>query len=122
VKYTLIHGEDDKPWAIGSFIDPAPAVPKELQEKYKAGDYVLLCGNSLKLKGSKALFSKDEDFVLQQDWSSMDGDMTGSDLVELDDEPFLLWFQCIQPPKTAPAKIKKEPAPKKPAAKKRKKR
>jgi len=120
VKYTLIHGNDDKPWATGTFIDPAPAVPKELQDKYKAGDYVLMCGNSLKLKGSKAIFAKDEDFVLNQDWSSMDGDMTADDLFDLDDEPFLLWFQCILPPKKPAAKIKKEPATRKPAPKKRK--
>lgn len=108
VTYPLIHGPQDKQWGTASFIDPAPPVPKELQAKYKAGDYLLTCGANLKVKDKKIIWSAGDDYILSKDWESMDADVTGEDLAEYNDEEFLLWFQCVKPPKVKPAK----PAPK----------
>jgi hypothetical protein len=51
-------------------------------------------------------FEPRDELILKKDWSQFDDDMTGQDLVDLDDVPFLLWWQNVlmPPPKKAPRK------------------
>ena len=83
--------------------DPSPKVPPTRKDDYTTGDYLLVKGNQINLKhlGSaftKTSFDPDEELILTSDWDRFDSAMTGQDLVDLDDLPFLLWWQNVKPP------------------------
>lgn len=108
--YKLLHGDTDKSWGSAKVVDPAPKPPKS-RGALKAGDYLLVMGKDVDLKSTgrnntATVFAADEELVLTEDWAQFDAEMTGQDLVDLDDECFLLWWQNIRPPA-----VPKEKAP-----------
>jgi hypothetical protein len=104
-EYSFLAGNyATKIWAKGHLLDPAPKVPLKFSDEYQPGDYVLLRGCDLTIfdqgrNACEASFEPSEQLVLKEDWTEFDQDMTGHDLVDLGDVPFLLWWQNIQPPK-----------------------
>jgi len=108
----LISDSETTVFADGFLLDPSPKVPSDRSLQFKSGDYVLLRGGDITLKQSykKTTFEAAEEYILRADWTEFDGDMTGEDLAQLGDTPFLLWWQNIKPP-TVPTK-KRAAAPK----------
>jgi hypothetical protein len=122
--YKLLVDATKKVWGTAIFLDPQPTVPPSRKSTVKVGDYVLIRGKDItlaKAKGAsfKANFSATDEFVLTKDWVQFDDDMTGADLQGLDDVPFLLWWQSVQPPTL---KIPKKSAAALEAEKKQKKK
>ena len=99
--------------------DPAPKPPKRI--KCDAGDYVLISGDAVDLaKSARMIFDSHNDYILTYPgWESLTEDMTVSDVVDLGEERFLLWWQCIKPPKDN--KPDRKQAPGAPTAKQKKK-
>jgi hypothetical protein len=114
----LASDSNTKIWAEGIITDPAPKPPTSRSMNIQAGDYVLVAGSDLTLKKTGrssviANFEPNEELILTADWVQFDEDMTGQDLVDLGDVPFLLWWQNIKPPTV------RKPIPKKAVTKKK---
>ena len=95
-------------------------MPPSRKDSCYAGDYLLVKGKYITLKSAgaaytKATFEPINELILTADWSQFEDDMTGQDLVDLDEDTFLLWWQNVKPP-TVP----KPKAPSKPTVKPRK--
>ena len=100
-RYTLICGDKDKEWASCIFTDPSPKIADDCG--WEPGDYLKTSGNKLTLKGRvSATFSKEDMVILTTNFEAMEDDMTGQDLVDLEDQEFLIWWQNIKPPKAKP--------------------
>jgi hypothetical protein len=108
-KYELMgEVDDERVWARAQLHDPAPE--PQGTGNYKPGDYALVQGNKLELKKGKAtIFDKVNQWVLQEDWTPFEDDMTSTDLYDLGDQKFLIWFQMIKPPTTPIKKIPRKP-------------
>jgi hypothetical protein len=100
--------------------DPAPKPPATC--KYKAGDYVLVKGNNLVLtKSNRTSFESCSGLIMNATTSKpTEGDLTPQNLLEMEDEVFLMWWQCIKPP--APPKPSRATVPSKQAAAKKQKK
>jgi hypothetical protein len=101
--YKLVDQQTEKVWGEAVMLDPQPAVHVSRSIAIKTGDYVLMRGEDITLKSTgrsntKVVFEKEGELILQKDWTQFDEDMTGSDLCDLGDVEFLLWWQCITPP------------------------
>ena len=77
------------------------------------GDYLLTTGDSVELVArEKATFDAQNRFILTfPGWEPLESDMTASDLKDLGEEQFLLWWQCIKPPKETKPDRKQAPVP-----------
>ena len=105
------------------FTDPAPKPP--MTGICDPGDYLLTTGDSVELVArAKATFDAQNRFILTfPGWEPLESDMTASDLKDLGEEQFLLWWQCIKPPKeTNPRKQAPVPDAKQKRKQKRSKR
>jgi hypothetical protein len=126
--YSLLAGDTSKCWGTAKAEDPAPRLPMSRRDSLNAGDYLLIKGNSINLKSNGANFTTttflpEEELILTSDWLRFDAEMTGQDLVDLDDMTFLIWWQNLKPPPVPKAKAptisKKVPATKKGTASKK---
>jgi hypothetical protein len=101
--YSVFAGNTKKVWGTVKAVDPAPRVATARKEEYIPGDYLLVKGNAITLKhtgsnNTKATFDPEEELILTSEWERFDDQMTGQDLVDLDDVTFLIWWQNIKPP------------------------
>jgi hypothetical protein len=93
-------GDCNKIWGKVYLTDPSPKPCENRSDDVGPGDYVLVKGKNITMaKRCEVTFHPEDEMVLTADWDRFDEDMTGMDLVDLQDEEFLLWWQCIVPPK-----------------------
>ena len=101
--YTLLAADTQKKWGYAKTDDPAPPVPVSRKDSCTPGDYLLIAGKSITLKSTGAdfittTFHPEEELILQANWDKFAEDMTGQDLLDLDDQSFLIWWQNIKQP------------------------
>jgi hypothetical protein len=101
--YKLLVGNTDDAWGETILTNTSPKVPNSRKTQTMANDYVLITGKDITLlkrrSGGKVVsFEPRDELILKKDWSQFDDDMTGQDLVDLDDVPFLLWWQNVLMP------------------------
>ena len=93
--------DKDKVWGYAKLSDPQPVLAKHMTDDYEAGDYVLIKGQDVEKasKGKRVVFGPGEELVLRSDFQRIEEDMDTEDLIALGSDTFLLWWQCIKPPK-----------------------
>jgi hypothetical protein len=120
--YFLLASSSQKQWGSCTSVDPAPAVPTSREDTCSPGDYLLIAGKDITLKKTgtnftTTTFDPEDELILTNNWERFDMDMTGQDLVDLEDVTFLLWWQNVKPPPSpkpkAPAITKKKAVKKK---------
>ena len=102
-KYKLLVGGTNRVWGEGKALDPSPPIPASRKTSCKPGDYLLFSGEDIHLKTGRqkcvVTFEPEDEFILTSDWHQFDAAMSGSDLAELGETTFLLWWQNVDPPK-----------------------
>jgi hypothetical protein len=97
-RYSLLAGSTQRCWGTATADDPAPPVPASRRDSVKTGDYLLILGKNIKLKPGPTTFLPEEELILTSEWHQFEEEMTGQDLADLDDVPFLLWWQNVKAP------------------------